>query len=172
MFLAQKNKIVKPKTSEEEPLIQQTEITATKTAQTIPIIPAKKIENKEKTSKEAIAVAGEYMMIAKKSGRNIFTGQNTLKQAKIKYANNDYDLAINLARKSIDEFKSAKKTGVYYVVRKYDCLWKIAGMKKHYNKGWMWPEIWKANKNIVPNPRMIYPKQKLLIPDVKNNPAR
>ena len=70
------------------------------------------------------------------------------------------------------------KTGNYTVI-KGDCLWKIAGMKKHYGVPKLWPAIWEANKDgvvkaparipkTIKNPNLIYPGQVLRIPKLTN----
>lgn len=62
-----------------------------------------------------------------------------------------------------------------YTVVKGDCLWKIAGMKKHYGNAHLWPAIWEGNKDgivnappgvktTIPNPNLIYPGQVIRIP--------
>jgi LysM domain. len=50
-----------------------------------------------------------------------------------------------------------------YVVKKGDCLWKIA--KRFYGKGSEWRKIYDANRKVIgKNPNLIYPGQKLVIP--------
>ncbi len=62
-----------------------------------------------------------------------------------------------------------------YTVVKGDCLWKIAGMRQHYDNPHLWPAIWEANKNgiisappgvkqEIVNPNLIYPGQVIRIP--------
>lgn len=61
------------------------------------------------------------------------------------------------------------KTKKYTVQRKTpaDCLWRIAAMKQHYNNYKLWPNIYKANKNKIRNPNLIYPSQVLTVPKLK-----
>lgn len=54
-----------------------------------------------------------------------------------------------------------KSTGSY-IVKYGDTLWAIA--KKYYSDGRKYTKIWNANKNIIANPSLIYPGQKLVIP--------
>jgi len=51
-----------------------------------------------------------------------------------------------------------------YVVKKGDCLWRIAEYKDLYGDPYMWPIIFDANKKKIKNPNRIYPGQKLKIP--------
>jgi LysM repeat protein len=61
---------------------------------------------------------------------------------------------------------SKKKTDLLntYTVRRGDSLWWIAKYKDHYNDPYLWPLIYKANKNLIKNPDLIYPGQKFKIP--------
>ena len=54
----------------------------------------------------------------------------------------------------------------YYVVKEGDWLSKLAEYKAVYGHGnyAMWPKIYKANKNLIKNPDLIYPGWKLKIP--------
>lgn len=45
-----------------------------------------------------------------------------------------------------------------------DCLWKIAGFYWIYNDPLQWPRIYKANKDKIKDPDLIYPGQVLTIP--------
>lgn len=58
--------------------------------------------------------------------------------------------------------KPSNKTSKTYTVKKGDCLWNIA--KKYYGSGSSYNKIYNANKNIIKNPNLIYPGQKLVIP--------
>lgn len=52
-----------------------------------------------------------------------------------------------------------------YVVKKGDSLWKIAAKPEIYDKGDEWRRIYNANRDVIgPNPNLIYPGQKLVIP--------
>lgn len=50
----------------------------------------------------------------------------------------------------------------FYVVKRGDSLSKIS--EKVYGNASRWRETYKANKDKIENPRLIYPKQKLRIP--------
>lgn len=49
-----------------------------------------------------------------------------------------------------------------HTVKSGDTLWGIA--KTYYGNGALYPKIYNANKNIIKNPNLIYPGQKLVIP--------
>lgn len=54
-------------------------------------------------------------------------------------------------------------SGGSYVVKKGDCLWKIA--KQFYGNGSQWQKIYNANKAVIGgNPNLIYPGQQFVIP--------
>ena len=120
-------------------------------------------------AKKAVAVAGEYWKITKMEFRDFTVGGSTLKSAKQEFAKGNYSETLQLAKLSITQLKSAKKYGVKYGVKRGDCLWSIAKMKKHYGSCTMWYSILRANKNIIKNYRLIFVKQKLYIPWVRKN---
>jgi len=60
------------------------------------------------------------------------------------------------------EETNPKSTGSYTIVSG-DSLFTIA--KKHYGNGAKWPKIYDANKDKIKNPNLIYPGQKLTIPN-------
>lgn len=51
-----------------------------------------------------------------------------------------------------------------YTVVKGNCLWWISEFKQIYNDPFMWPLIFKANKDKIKNPNLIYPGQNFSIP--------
>jgi len=68
-----------------------------------------------------------------------------------------------------NSLKSGWKTyKVRYIPENRDCLWKIAGYKKIYNNARLWPKIYRANKNKIKNPDLIYPGQVFKIPPKKS----
>ena len=50
-----------------------------------------------------------------------------------------------------------------YIVKKGDCLYNIA--KKELGDGARWKEIYNLNKDKIENPDLIYPDQKLTLPN-------
>lgn len=58
----------------------------------------------------------------------------------------------------------AKKKTYTYIVKKGDCLWNIA--KKASGKGSNWKKLYNLNKKVIGNnPNLIYPGQKLTLPE-------
>lgn len=58
----------------------------------------------------------------------------------------------------------------FYVVQlrpaRRDSLWRISGFSEIYGNPFLWPHIWSANQKMIPNPDLIFPGQKLVIPPV------
>ncbi len=51
-----------------------------------------------------------------------------------------------------------------HVVTKGECLWWIAEYQQIYNDPFMWPLIYKANRELIKNPDLIYAGQTLEVP--------
>ena len=57
---------------------------------------------------------------------------------------------------------NANSNARYYVVKRGDCLWKIA--KKYYGNGALYTKIYNANRDKIKNPDLIYVNQRFIIP--------
>ncbi|MEW5951903.1 MAG: LysM peptidoglycan-binding domain-containing protein [Elusimicrobiota bacterium] len=57
---------------------------------------------------------------------------------------------------------SVKSTKKIYVKYK-DTLWSLA--QKEYSDGFLWEKIYKANKDVIKNPNLIFPGDEIIIPD-------
>ena len=53
---------------------------------------------------------------------------------------------------------------VTHTVTKGECLWWISEYKHVYNDPFMWPMIFKANRDKINNPDLIYPGQQFDVP--------
>ena len=51
-----------------------------------------------------------------------------------------------------------------YTVKRGDTLWGISSKSYIYGDPWQWPLIYKANRDKIKNPHLIYPKEVLKIP--------
>ncbi len=52
----------------------------------------------------------------------------------------------------------------YHTVVRGDNLWNIAKKEQYYNDPYMWPRIYRANKDKIKDPDLIYPKQVFTVP--------
>lgn len=50
-----------------------------------------------------------------------------------------------------------------YIVVKGDTLWDISGTSSGYHDNFQWPLIFKANRDLITDPDLIYPKQEFCI---------
>jgi len=89
---------------------------------------------------------------------------DALKMNKITALPQFYDRVQNMQR-ALDNWIEAPKEVDYTVVRG-DCLWNIAKKKDFYGNGFAWPNIYKANRDKIKNPDLIYPKQVFTIPNL------
>lgn len=127
-------------------------------------IEAENLAKKATLAREAIAVAGEYLKIARRENLDAAKGRATLRIAKETLAEGDAHKAWELAHQSIKELKETAFSDKIYAVKSGDNLWSIARMKRHFSDGGKWPYIYLANKSKIKNPRVIYPRQRLVVP--------
>ncbi|QQS37051.1 MAG: LysM peptidoglycan-binding domain-containing protein [Ignavibacteriales bacterium] len=88
---------------------------------------------------------------------------NALKMNKISALPEFFDKVHNQMQKSLDNWVEEVQD-ISYTVVKGDHLWGIARKKEHYGNGFAWPVIYKANRDQIKNPDLIYPKQTFKIP--------
>jgi nucleoid-associated protein YgaU len=118
----------------------------------------------EAVARSAIAIAGEFWCLYMDQGRDVSTGQATLHTAKENFKQKNFEAAYSLSAQAIRELREAPLPDVYHIVRHGDNLWRIAAKPEYFHDGFKWRLIYQANKNIIHNPRRIFPHQKLLIP--------
>ena len=56
----------------------------------------------------------------------------------------------------------SKMVSVWIWQESKDCLWRLA--KEYYGDPWQWKKIYLANQNLILDPNIIFPKQKIVIP--------
>lgn len=88
---------------------------------------------------------------------------DALKQNKISALPEFFDKVHNQMQAALDSWVEEPQEWSYTVVRG-DCLWNIAKKKDYYGNGFAWPIIYKANRDKIKNPDLIYPKQTFTIP--------
>ena len=93
------------------------------------------------------------------------TDLNTLKKNKISALPEFFKKVHTQMQNDLDAWVEAPKEIMYTVV-KGDHLWGIAKKKEHYGNGFAWPVIYKANRDQIKNPDLIYPKQIFKIPNL------
>jgi nucleoid-associated protein YgaU len=110
---------------------------------------------------------------------------DALNRAKEKYGDEDYQSTIADAEEAIRIAKMVQKSdgstvgpqqqqqqskgdSKTYTVRLIpdarDCLWRIASYPDIYGNASLWPKIWEANRDQIPDPDVIQPGQVLVIP--------
>ena len=50
-----------------------------------------------------------------------------------------------------------------YLVERHDCLWTIAAKPRVYGDSFQWPILFKANRDQIQDPDLIYPRQVLKV---------
>ncbi len=90
---------------------------------------------------------------------------DALKQNKTSALPKYYDKVHNQLQRKLDAWQEKPKEVMYTVVRG-DHLWGIAKKKEHYGNGFAWPIIYKANRDQIKNPDLIYPKQIFKVPNL------
>lgn len=88
---------------------------------------------------------------------------DALKMNKISALPEFFNKVHNQMQKALDEWIEKPDVISYKVVRG-DHLWGIAKKKEHYGNGFAWPIIYKANRDQIKNPDLIYPDQVFKIP--------
>jgi hypothetical protein len=57
------------------------------------------------------------------------------------------------------------ENGYYYTVQKGDTLWDLS--RRFSATPWVWPELWEENNEVIANPHLIYPGQKIRLTRLK-----
>lgn len=90
---------------------------------------------------------------------------DALKKNKISALPEFFDKVHNQLQRKLDAWQEKPKELSYEVVRG-DHLWGIAKKKEHYSNPFAWPMIYKANRDQIKNPDLIFPKQIFQIPNL------
>jgi len=90
---------------------------------------------------------------------------DAMKKNKISALPEFFDKVHNQLQRKLDAWEEAPKEINYTVVRG-DHLWGIARKKEHYDNPFAWPIIYRANRDQIKNPDLIFPKQIFKIPNL------
>ena len=90
---------------------------------------------------------------------------DAMKKNKISALQEFFDKVHNQLQRKLDAWVEAPKE-INYTVVKGDHLWGIAKKKEHYTNPFAWPIIYKANRDQIKNPDLIFPKQNFKIPNL------
>jgi hypothetical protein len=90
---------------------------------------------------------------------------NALKMNKISALPEFFDKVHNQMQKSMDAWVE-EPTEIAYTVVPGDHLWGIAKKPEHYGNPFAWPNIYRANRDQIKNPDLIYPNQIFKIPNL------
>lgn len=88
---------------------------------------------------------------------------DALKTNKISALPEFFDRVHNQMQKSLDAWVDEPQV-INYTVVKGDHLWGIARKPEHYGNGFAWPVIYRANRDQIKNPDLIYPNQTFKVP--------
>ena len=116
----------------------------------------------KKVTRQADVANGDYYTEEEfknlsKDQRDSYCAQIAQAQSEIN-ANQDEVMAV---QEQIDYFESLPAN--YSVVRG-DCLWNISGQEAIYADPIKWPRIYRANRDQIENPNLIYPGQVFAVP--------
>jgi nucleoid-associated protein YgaU len=90
---------------------------------------------------------------------------NALKKNKISALPEYFDKVHNQLQRKLDAWNEESIVKDYSVL-KGDCLWNISKKPIIYANPFAWPIIYKANRDKIKNPDLIYPKQDFRIPNL------
>ena len=98
--------------------------------------------------------------------RSLENELNKMRSEKIALYPSYFNRIIDLARdiRSLYRTKPTKDYVVGTWADDRDCLWNIAGKAEIYNDALLWPKVWQANTEIIRNPDVIFPGQRLTLP--------
>ena len=73
------------------------------------------------------------------------------------------------ARRYLDRYKLYTALGIHTVQlipERRESLWRIAEYDRWYADPFLWPRIWRRNRDLIQNPDLIYPNWRLIIPAI------
>jgi nucleoid-associated protein YgaU len=126
------------------------------------------------TSAEAAGATAQELAAAKQALAN---AETAVKEARDLLARDDPQRALSRLEAAQSDCQTARDLGNRagiaaasrgrpdnYTVVRGDSLWRISGKEMIYKNSLMWPLIYKANRDKIRDPDLIYPKQVFAIP--------
>jgi len=101
------------------------------------------------------------MEAEKRKGEMSSSQRSAYRKAESAYRNAEGKKAYSLISQLLAELNAGEMDS--YVVRYGDNLWNISGKREIYSDPYRWPLIYKANRNQINDPDLIYPGQGLAI---------
>jgi hypothetical protein len=90
---------------------------------------------------------------------------DALKMNKISALPEFFDKVHTQMQSALDAWVEAP-TAIEYTVVRGDHLWGIARKPQHYGNGFAWPVIYRANRDKIKDPDLIYPQQVFTVPQL------
>jgi nucleoid-associated protein YgaU len=85
-------------------------------------------------------------------------------RAELRHLQGEYNSQAGHVKQVRDEIEYFEGLPKDYTVVKGDCLWNISGFESIYADPVQWPRIYRANKDQIKDPDLIYPDQVFAIP--------
>ena len=121
-------------------------------------------------AKEKITALQAALLKAKNDAPALASSQEIKPEQQVTEPPKDDKLAAKPAEKPAEKAKQTdKKVRIYivqYIPKKRDCLWRIA--QKMYQDPTLWPRIYIANRDKIKDPDLIFPGQRLVIPEISD----
>ncbi len=98
------------------------------------------------------------------------TAKNLWIEGVVAFDRRKYSQSIRLfedARRYVERYKFYAVLGIHVVQlipERRESLWRIAEYPRWYEDPFLWPRIWRRNRDLILNPDLIYPNWQLIIP--------
>ena len=110
--------------------------------------------------------------IGREGQNDLQTAQGLWMEGVVEFDDEKYGQAISLfedARRYLERYKFYVVLGIHTVrliPERRESLWRIAEYPQWYGDPFLWPRIWRRNRDLIQNPDLIYPGWQLIIPAI------
>ena len=110
--------------------------------------------------------------IGREGQNDLQTAQGLWMEGVVEFDDEKYGQAISLfedARRYLERYKFYVVLGIHTVrliPDRRESLWRIAEYPQWYGDPFLWPRIWRRNRDLIQNPDLIYPGWQLIIPAI------